>query len=243
MELLGLPTFSAYLERQLTDPRETGLYGIVRRSITIPGETTGLTLSVRRALAPSGEHYFVTLTPPAAAKLVKRPRMTPPEASPSVEPGDWLADLDARDEARSASELLATYKDSMRAVARETMLMRQRLEEISADLRRTRDDFRNFSAVSPSAILVLDVDLRLRCHSDAAGRLLDLAPGDLGRPLDERFPAALAEAVRDVLRDLERRTIELPLDGRRCLVEINPYRTSENAIDGALLRFTTLDNI
>ena len=82
----------------------------------------------------------------------------------------------------------------------------------------------------------------MRRYTTPATRIIKLIPGDLGRPLSDLatdlcYPALFADAT-EVLRTLVFSVKDIVThDGRWFTVQIMPYRTTENVIDGVVITF------
>ncbi|HSB79991.1 MAG TPA: PAS domain-containing protein, partial [Candidatus Methylomirabilis sp.] len=95
------------------------------------------------------------------------------------------------------------------------------------------------------ATVFLDSALRIRRFTVRATSLIQLIPGDVGRPVtdlaSDLLYQGLPEDAREVLRTLGHREKEIAIkDGRWFTVRILPYRTFEDKIDGVVLTFTEI---
>ena len=85
----------------------------------------------------------------------------------------------------------------------------------------------------------------MRRFTTQASKLINLIPGDVGRPItdiasDLIYPAFAAD-VTEVLRTLVFLEKQLPTqDGRWFTMRIMPYRTLENRIDGVAVTFVNV---
>jgi two-component system CheB/CheR fusion protein len=90
------------------------------------------------------------------------------------------------------------------------------------------------------AIVMVDGNMRIRRFTPMAERLLNLIPGDVGRPIGDIKPnfdtadlqQLIAEAVDDV-KTTEREVTDH--EGNRLSLRVRPYKNLENKIDGAVL--------
>jgi|SRR5688572_16842701 len=96
-------------------------------------------------------------------------------------------------------------------------------------------------------IVVLDWDLRIRRFTLAASKLLNLIPGDVGRPItDIRLNVDLPDVGHVVAaalgsetgfeREVQDRT------GRRFSLRIRQLRDARNRVDGAILMLVDIDS-
>jgi len=95
------------------------------------------------------------------------------------------------------------------------------------------------------ATIFLDNEVRIKRYTPQATKIINLIPGDLGRPIDHVVPklkyAALVSDVREVIQTLAFKEAQVQTtDQRWYLMRIMPYRTIDNVIDGAVLTFTDI---
>jgi two-component system CheB/CheR fusion protein len=135
----------------------------------------------------------------------------------------------SREELQSTNEELATVNDELHS----------RVEELSV----ASDDLQNVLLLSSAAVLIVDPDLRIRRFSSAAEKLLNLIPGDVGRPIGylrnvmnardiEHIAAHAVESV--TVREQRVRAI----DGAWYLMKLAPYRTGDHAIRGLIVELS-----
>ena len=87
---------------------------------------------------------------------------------------------------------------------------------------------------------MLGGDLRIRRFTPMAGRVLNIIPSDIGRPITDLRPGIqipdLEGMIAEVLDSVTVKEREVHDDqGRSYSMTIRPYRTSDNRIDGAVL--------
>jgi two-component system CheB/CheR fusion protein len=90
------------------------------------------------------------------------------------------------------------------------------------------------------AIVIVTADLRIRRFTPMAERLLNLIPGDVGRPIGNIKPnfegpelGQLCAEVVDTVAVVEREVRDR--QGRAYSLRIRPYKNLENRIEGAVL--------
>src|SRR5262249_42744486 len=104
------------------------------------------------------------------------------------------------------------------------------------------DDFKNVLASMNSSMLLVGGDLRIRGFSTAAEKLLNLLPSDVGRPVAYirtiMMARELEQMVAQVIQTVRGREQRVRgTDGYWYTMRILPYKTSDNAIRGALIEF------
>jgi two-component system CheB/CheR fusion protein len=119
--------------------------------------------------------------------------------------------------------------------------LQAKVDELSA----ASNDMKNLLNSTEIATVFLDNDLHVRRFTEKATQVINLIPGDVGRPVTDLVSSLpyleLAEDARTVLRTLV--PVEKALvarDGRRFGLRIMPYRTSDNRIEGVVITFTDL---
>ena len=108
------------------------------------------------------------------------------------------------------------------------------------ELALANNDLKNLLDSIDIAVVMLGSDLRLRRYTPPAAKVLNLIPGDLGRPIGDLRPNIIAPDLEQLLRsavdDLSFVQKEVQdREGRRYELRVRPYRTAENRIDGAVL--------
>ncbi|MDX6693479.1 MAG: two-component system, chemotaxis family, CheB/CheR fusion protein [Blastocatellia bacterium] len=146
------------------------------------------------------------------------------------------------EELRSTAEELETSKEELQSVNEELTTVNQELKIKIEELSQANNDFRNLMNSTDIGTIFLDRALRLKLFTPRARDVFNLIPADVGRPLSD-ITAHLADA--DLLADLERVLTSLqPVqrevkthEGRWHLMNILPYRTTEDRIEGVIVTF------
>ncbi len=154
--------------------------------------------------------------------------------------------LSSNEELQSTNEELETAKEELQSVNEELTTVNEQLQNRNADMTRLNDDLTNLINSAHVPTIVVDIDLRIRRFTPTAGLLLNLLPGDVGRPLGNIKPTlaihdleALVTRVMTTVHVEEREVRDV--HGRWFLLRIHPYRTSDNKIDGAVAVFVDVD--
>ncbi|MGB9178625.1 MAG: CheR family methyltransferase [Pyrinomonadaceae bacterium] len=146
------------------------------------------------------------------------------------------------EELRSTAEELETSKEELQSVNEELTTVNQELKIKIEELSQANDDFRNLMNSTDIGTIFLDRALRLKLFTPRARDIFNLIPSDIGRPLSH-ITTQLADA--DLLADLERVLASLqPVqrevltrEGRWYLMNILPYRTTQDRIEGVITTF------
>jgi two-component system CheB/CheR fusion protein len=147
------------------------------------------------------------------------------------------------EELQSTNEELETSKEELQSVNEELATVNTELHIKVTDLSRANNDMNNLLAGTGIGTVFVDYHLRILRFTPAATRIINLIPGDVGRPVNHIVAnlvgydslAADVQAVLDTLRPL--RVDVQTRDGSWYAMRILPYRTLDNVIEGAVLTF------
>ncbi|MBA2964333.1 PAS domain-containing protein [Ramlibacter sp. CGMCC 1.13660] len=156
--------------------------------------------------------------------------------------------LSSNEELQSTNEELETAKEELQSVNEELTTVNEQLQHRNAELARLNDDIVNLVTSSGTAVLVLDVEARVRRFTPAAGRLLGLLAGDIDRPIGHIKTALdlpdVDALVAQVIATVQPQVLEVRgNDGRTYQLRVHPYRTSDHRIDGAVLALVDISDL
>jgi two-component system CheB/CheR fusion protein len=146
------------------------------------------------------------------------------------------------EELRSTAEELETSKEELQSVNEELTTVNQELKIKIEELSHANDDFRNLMNSTDIGTIFLDRALRVKLFTPGARDLYNLLPSDAGRPLsDITGQIAVGDLTASIERVLEKlQPIQQELQthaGHWYLMNILPYRTSEDRIEGVIVTF------
>jgi two-component system CheB/CheR fusion protein len=156
--------------------------------------------------------------------------------------------LSSNEELQSTNEELETAKEELQSSNEELITLNDELQHRNAELNVLTHDLSNLLVGVGIPVLLLDSDLRVRRFTPVAGDLLNLIPGDVGRPFSnlastlniadwsELFSQVTVEG-KSIEREVTDRT------GRRYSLRVRPYKTGENTIEGVLVVMLDVDQI
>ena len=154
--------------------------------------------------------------------------------------------LCSNEELQSTNDELETAKEELQSVNEELVTVNEQLMSRNLELTRVSDDMTNLLGSANVPIVAVGVDLRIRKFTPAAGKVLNLLPADVGRPIGELKSVvevsdleALITGVIDTARSEEREVRDQA--GHWYTLCVRPYRTAENKIDGAVVVFGDID--
>jgi two-component system CheB/CheR fusion protein len=153
------------------------------------------------------------------------------------------------EELQSTNEELETSKEELQSVNEELATVNSELQTKVLDLSRANNDMNNLLAGTGIATVFVNHDLRILRFTPAVTQIINLIQTDVGRPVGHIVAnlvgydrlAADAQAVLDTLvpKDVEVQTVA----GKSYMMRIQPYRTLENMIEGAVLSFLDITDM
>jgi two-component system CheB/CheR fusion protein len=149
------------------------------------------------------------------------------------------------EESQSTNEELETSKEELQSVNEELVTVNAELQQRVAELSRANNDLNNLMAGTGVATIFVDHRLRIQRFTPAATTLINLMPGDVGRPLGHIASNlvgydCMVTDVQAVLATLNPLDVEVRTASAWYLLRIRPYRTLENVIEGAVITFTDI---
>jgi two-component system CheB/CheR fusion protein len=149
------------------------------------------------------------------------------------------------EELQSTNEESITTKEEMQSLNEELMTINLQYQTKAEELAQRNNDIKNLLDSTQMATIFLNHELEIQRFTPYATQLFRIIESDIGRPINHintnlRYPDLEAD-VREVLDKLVPREIQVETEGGQWyLVRINPYRTVDNFISGAVLTFTNV---
>ena len=153
------------------------------------------------------------------------------------------------EELQSTNEELETSKEELQAVNEELSTVNTELQTKVADLSRANNDMNNLLAGTGIATVFVDENLNILRFTPAATGIINLIPGDIGRPVAHTVTnlSGYHNLVADSRRVLDTlipfQTDVQTNEGRWYRLGIQPYRTLTNVIEGVVLSFVDINEI
>jgi two-component system CheB/CheR fusion protein len=146
----------------------------------------------------------------------------------------------------ATNEELETAKEELQSSNEELTTLNEELQNRNAELGQLADDLSNLLVGVDIPIVILGADRRIRRFTPAAEKLLNLIPGDVGRPISDIKPnidaPELDRQISEVLdkgslveRDVQGR------DGRWYSLRMRPHTTAGNRPGGVLMALMDID--
>ena len=152
----------------------------------------------------------------------------------------------ANEELQSTNEELQTAKEEMQSTNEELNTVNDELRDRNTELDLIASDLVNVLASVDLPVIIVDMNLKVRRFTPTVSRIAGFIPEDIGRPIDDLKLKVkvddLPERVQAVIRDLVPRECEVEgPEGRWFRMQIRPYRTTDQRLDGAVLSFLDVD--
>jgi two-component system, chemotaxis family, CheB/CheR fusion protein len=154
--------------------------------------------------------------------------------------------VSSNEELQSMNEELETAKEELQSANEELITVNDELHSRNQELHQVNADLVNLLDTVDLPVVILDVNRRIRRFTPKARSLMNLLPSDLGRPIDDiksnvdvtDLDQRIAESVATgSLKESEVQDRE----GRFYRMQIRPYRTADNRIDGAIVSLVDID--
>lgn len=153
--------------------------------------------------------------------------------------------MSMNEELQSSNEELETSKEELQSLNEELSTVNNQLQDKVEQLDQAHNDMINLLNSSDIATLFLDTELRIQQFTPATCKLLKLIDSDIGRAVNT-FATDFTgtDLIDDARRVLEKLTpIETEIhtaDGHDYLRRSQPYRTSDNRIEGVVITFVDI---
>ena len=144
------------------------------------------------------------------------------------------------EELQSTNEELETAKEELQSTNEEMTTVNEELQNRNSDLTQLNNDLVNLLGTVDFPIVMVGADGRIRRFTPAAGKLLNLLPTDVGRPIGDIRPGFdepnLQSLVSEVMETITIKEQEVcNREGRSFRLQARPYKTTDNRIDGAVI--------
>jgi two-component system CheB/CheR fusion protein len=153
------------------------------------------------------------------------------------------------EELQSTNEELETSKEELQSVNEELSTVNTELQTKVVDLSRANNDMNNLLAGTGVGTVFVDFQLRVLRFTPAASSIINLIVSDVGRPVAHIVSNlvgynSLVADIKAVLANLVPIEREVQTaEGHWYTLRIQPYRTLENVIEGAVISFVDITEI
>jgi two-component system CheB/CheR fusion protein len=154
--------------------------------------------------------------------------------------------VSGNEELQSMNEELETAKEELQSTNEELTTVNDELHSRNQEAVQVNSDLLNLLATVDIPIIILDRERRIRRFTPKARSILNVVAADLGRPLDDIKANVdvpdLDKQVAEVIDTMAMTESEVQdRDGRWYRMQIRPYKTTDNKIDGAILSLVDID--
>jgi two-component system CheB/CheR fusion protein len=150
------------------------------------------------------------------------------------------------EELQSTNEEMETSKEELQSINEELATVNSELSIKLVDLSRANNDMNNLLSGTGIATIFVDLQLRILRFTPTASAIINLIPGDVGRPAGHivynlvGYTSLMADA-QSVLDTLIPKELEVQTSDGKCFtMRIQPYRTLDNVIEGAVITFVDI---
>lgn len=150
------------------------------------------------------------------------------------------------EELQSTNEELETSKEELQSVNEELTTVNAELQTKVADLTQSNNDMNNLLAGTGIGTVFVGHGLQILRFTPAATQIINLIPGDVGRPVGHIVSNLtgydrLITDTQTVLNTLVPMEVEVQTKaGAWYSMRIQPYRTLDNVIEGAVITFVDI---
>jgi two-component system CheB/CheR fusion protein len=152
----------------------------------------------------------------------------------------------SNEEMQSVNEESQTSKEELQSLNEELATVNAELQTKVADLSRANNDMNNLLSGTGIATVFVDHQLRILRFTPTATQIINLILSDVGRPVGHivsnlvGYDRLVADAQR-VLDTLIPKEVDVQTTaGRWYTLHIQPYRTLDNMIEGAVITFVDI---
>jgi two-component system CheB/CheR fusion protein len=162
------------------------------------------------------------------------------EAATDALQGALESGQSSNEELQSTNEELETAKEELQSTNEELSTVNDELQARNLELNQLNSDLVHVLANVDMPVLTLGSDARIRRFNQAAERLLNLLPGDVGRPLsDVRTTLTGVDLTKLVAQVIKTGTsAEVAVGGRdgpASVLRARPYPSASSGVDGVII--------
>jgi two-component system CheB/CheR fusion protein len=154
--------------------------------------------------------------------------------------------VSGNEELQSMNEELETAKEELQSINEELTTVNDELQARNQEVTQINSDLVNLLTTVDIPILILDNERKIRRFTPKARRILNVLQGDIGRPFEDIKPNIdvpdLDRQIAEVIESMEVKESEVQdRHGHWYRLQIRPYKTTENRIDGAIVSLFDID--
>ncbi|ARV14791.1 CheR family methyltransferase [Polaribacter sp. SA4-12] len=151
----------------------------------------------------------------------------------------------SNEELQSTNEELETSKEELQSVNEEIVTVNTELQGKIDELAQAYDDMNNLLASTEIGTIFLDANLNIKRFTPPMSKIINLIQSDVGRPVQDLSSNLIYEGIiEDANKVLEKlvpfQAAVKSNDGIWYQMQIMPYRTSLNVIEGVVITFVDI---
>ena len=156
--------------------------------------------------------------------------------------------VSSNEELLSMNGELETAKEELQSTNEELTTLNDEMQTRNVELNQLNNDVINLLNGVEIAIVIVDAQLHIRRFTSQARTTLNLLPTDIGRPITDIRPnvdvAHLDQLITEVMDTVTLKELEVQDgEGRWYRLQIRPYKTLDNKVDGAFLSLVDVDTL
>jgi two-component system CheB/CheR fusion protein len=149
------------------------------------------------------------------------------------------------EEMQSTNEEMETSREELQSVNEELITVNAELQQTIQELNLANSDMNNMLSGTGIGTLFVDRHLLIRRFTPTITSIMNLIPTDVGRPLGDiatrpEVGGDLVGAATRVLDTLVAEESQVESEGRTYRMRVQPYRTTDNIIEGAVITFANI---
>ena len=154
----------------------------------------------------------------------------------------------SNEELIASNEELQSTNEELQSVNEELYTVNSEYQNKIDDLTRVNNDLDNLLKNTETGAIYLDRTMCIRKITSAVSKITNILPTDVGRPIShisadhlyKEFHTDL-ETVIDSLQSIEKEVVDI--QNRRWIIQIRPYRSEYNAVDGIMVTFINVTQL
>jgi len=156
--------------------------------------------------------------------------------------------VSGNEELQSSNEELETAKEELQSTNEELHTVNAELQHGNAELTQLNNDLTNILTNSPLCLVIVGKKSEIRRFTPAAGKLFRLDSSDVERPITDVIMGLEVLDLEDLLRSVTETLSPVEREvqdhhGKWYSLQIRPYMTLDNRIDGAVIVLVDIDAI
>jgi len=154
----------------------------------------------------------------------------------------------SNEELQSTNEELETAKEELQSSNEELSTVNDEMASRNDELEQLSNDLSNLISGLSIPVVMVNEEFRIRRFSPSAEKLLNLIPADQGRPITHiKANIVVPQLERILLRVMDTVSSEKlevqDLQGHWYAVQIRPYKTLDNKINGVVIAFLDINDM